>query len=44
MSMINRTKPDNWKSDTAASVDMYNEWFMNFAPKTFRETSIKFAN
>ena len=40
MSMINRTKPDNWKSDTAASVDMYNEWFMNFAPKTFRETRV----
>lgn len=33
---INRDKPDYWKKDTAASVDMYNEWFMNFAPKTFR--------
>ena len=32
---INRDKPDNWKKDTAASVDMYNSWFMNFAPKTF---------
>jgi hypothetical protein len=37
---INRTNPDSWKKDTAASVDMYNEWFMNFAPKTFRETRI----
>ena len=40
MSTINRTTPDNWKKDTAASVDMYNEWFMNFAPKTFRETRV----
>ena len=37
---INRDKPDNWKKDTAASVDMYNEWFMRFAPKTFRETRV----
>lgn len=37
---INRDKPDTWKKDTVASVDMYNEWFMNFAPKTFRETRI----
>ena len=37
---INRDKPDNWKKDTAASVDMYNSWFMNFAPKTFRETRV----
>lgn len=35
---INRDKPDNWKDDTAKSVDMYNDWFMEFAPKTFRET------
>lgn len=38
MTMINRTNPDNWKKDTAASISMYNEWFMNFAPKTFRNT------
>ncbi len=35
---INRDKPDRWKQDTALSVMMYNEWYMNFAPKTFRET------
>lgn len=35
---INRDKPDKWKQDTALSVNMYNEWFMNFAPKTFRAT------
>ncbi len=38
---INRDKPDNWKKDTEKSVDMYNEWFMNFAPRTFRATRIE---
>lgn len=37
---INRDKPDNWKEDIAASVDFYNEWFMKFAPKAFRETRV----
>jgi len=37
---VNRDRPDRWKEDIAASVDMYNEWFMNFAPKAFRETRI----
>lgn len=35
---INLDKPQFWKSDIAQSVDMYNNWFMNFAPKAFRET------
>ncbi|HHQ4313704.1 TPA: XamI family restriction endonuclease, partial [Serratia fonticola] len=30
-----------WKEDIAASVDMYNEWFLSFAPKAFRETRIQ---
>lgn len=30
-----------WKSDVAASVDMYNEWFIEFAPKAYRDTRIK---
>ncbi len=34
---VNRDKPDRWKDDIAASIDFYNEWFLNFAPKTFRE-------
>ena len=29
---VNRDKPDRWKTDIARSVDMYNDWFMNFAP------------
>ena len=38
---VNRDKPDRWKADIARSVDMYNEWFMNFAPKAFRETRVQ---
>lgn len=34
---VNRDKPDRWKSDITASVDFYNEWFLEFAPKTFRD-------
>lgn len=38
---INLDKPQNWKADIALSVDMYNDWFMLFAPKAFRETRIE---
>lgn len=38
---VNRDKPDRWKGDIAQSVDMYNNWFINFAPQTFRETRVK---
>jgi len=37
---VNRDKPDQWKADIAQSVDMYNKWFLKFAPVTFRETRI----
>lgn len=37
---VNLDKPQQWKPDIARSVDMYNEWFMKFAPKAFRETRI----
>lgn len=37
---VNLNKPERWKSDIAASVDMYNKWFMEFAPKAFRDTRI----
>jgi len=30
-----------WKSDIIQSVDMYNDWFMNFAPNAYRTTRIK---
>ena len=38
---VNRNQPDRWKADVAESVDMYNSWFMNFAPQAFRDTRIK---
>ena len=38
---VNRTKPDRWKADIINSVDMYNEWFMRFAPTAYRETRMK---
>src|SRR5262245_41468712 len=38
---VNRDKPDRWKADIARSVDMYNDWFMKFAPVAFRETRTK---
>ena len=35
---VNSNKPEQWKQDIAASIDMYNDWFMRFAPAAFRET------
>ncbi len=40
MKFVNRNKPDKWKKDITTSVDFYNQWFLKFAPKTFRETRI----
>jgi type II restriction enzyme len=37
---VNLNKPHRWKADIARSVDMYNDWFMTFAPNAFRETRI----
>ncbi|MBW4467983.1 MAG: XamI family restriction endonuclease [Pegethrix bostrychoides GSE-TBD4-15B] len=38
---VNRDKPDRWKVDIAQSVDLYNDWFMHFAPQAFRDTRIQ---
>ncbi|HNQ24369.1 MAG TPA: XamI family restriction endonuclease [Phycisphaerae bacterium] len=38
---INADKPHLWKADIAASVDQFNEWFMEFAPEAFRATRIR---
>lgn len=38
---VNRDKPDRWKADIAKSVDLYNAWFMRFAPKAFRDTRLR---
>lgn len=35
---VNADKPERWKADVAQSVDLYNEWFLRFAPQAFRET------
>lgn len=35
---VNRDKTDLWKIDIAKSVDMYNDWFVKFAPKAFRDS------
>jgi len=38
---VNSDKPGRWKADIARSVDLYNDWFMKFAPKAFREARIE---
>ncbi|MGH2397932.1 MAG: XamI family restriction endonuclease, partial [bacterium] len=38
---INADKPHLWKGDVAASVDLFNAWFLKFAPQTFRDTRAK---
>lgn len=38
---VNADKPTRWKSDIAQSVDCYNDWFMRFAPKAYRDTRIE---
>jgi len=35
---VNSDKPARWKEDIGASVDLYNDWFIRFAPETFRAT------
>ena len=41
---VNLDKPAQWKADIAQSVDMYNDWFMTFAPQAFRDTREKTAD
>ncbi len=40
MKAINRDKVDAWKRDIGKSVDFYNEWFLAFAPATFRKARL----
>jgi len=35
---INANKPHLWKTDTQASVDQFNRWFVQFAPEAYRNT------
>ncbi len=38
---VNLDKVSKWKADIVRSVDMYNAWFMEFAPVAFRNTRLK---
>ena len=38
---VNANKPVRWKADINESVDFYNDWFMKFAPKAYRETRLE---
>lgn len=34
---INADKPQLWKADVERSIDFFNDWFIRFAPETYRE-------
>jgi len=38
---INADKPHLWKADIGTSVDQFNQWFMQFAPRAFRFTRVE---
>lgn len=38
---VNADKPHLWKADVAASIDRFNHWFMEFAPRAFRSTRLE---
>ncbi len=38
---VNADKPTRWKDDIARSVDLYNDWFLAFAPETYRATRVE---
>ncbi len=38
---VNWDKPDRWKHDITRSVDMYNDWFLRFAPGAYRTTRVQ---
>lgn len=41
---INSDKPHLWKADVAQSIDFYNDWFLRFAPGTYRKRRILRTN
>ena len=41
LASVNRDQPDRWKEDIRQSVDLYNNWFLKFAPAAFREERTK---
>jgi hypothetical protein len=38
---VNCDKPQRWKRDIALSVDLYNAWFLEFAPNTYRQERVR---
>jgi hypothetical protein len=38
---INTDKSHLWKADTRASVDQFNQWFITYAPKAYRDSRSK---
>lgn len=41
MGFINADKTHFWKEDVERSIDFYNDWFIRFAPETFRAQRAK---
>ncbi len=41
---INSDKPHLWKADIAQSIDFYNDWFLRFAPGTYRKQRVLRTN
>lgn len=39
--LVNANKPGQWNTDIAQSVDLYNSWFLQFAPYVYRNTRIE---
>lgn len=37
---INADKPHLWKADVETSIDFYNDWFLRFAPATYRKQRV----
>ena len=44
MTAVNSNRTDRWKADIAQSVDMYNDWFLQFAPNAYRTTRVQTTN
>lgn len=40
---VNRQSTERWKEDSDRSVDYYNEWFLRFAPPSFRKARAEAA-
>jgi XamI restriction endonuclease len=42
--MLNADKPQRWNQDIIDSVNLYNNWFLQFAPATFRAERVAATN